>query len=114
MSLLVIIISAILMLSGVLFFFAGSIALIRFPDVYSRLHATTKLDTLGLGLILGGLIVYDGFSLASVKLLFVIFFMFLTSPTAAHAIARAAYRSGVKLWGENPIDRYGESHNDNS
>jgi len=114
MTLLINILTAILMFSGVFFFLAGSIALIRFPDVYTRLHATTKLDTLGLGLILAGLIVYDGFSLASVKLLFVIFFMFLTSPTAAHAIARAAYKSGVKLWGENPIDRYGESQNDNS
>jgi len=114
MTLIINILTAILMLSGVFFFLAGSIALIRLPDVYSRLHATTKLDTLGLGLILAGLIVYDGLTLASVKLIFIVFFIFLTSPTAAHAIARAAYKSGVKLWGKNPIDRYGESQNDNS
>jgi len=114
MTLFLNIIAGILMASGVFFFLAGAIALIRFPDVYTRLHATTKLDTLGLGLILVGLIVYDGFTLASVKLLFILFFMFLTSPTAAHALARSAYKSGVKLFGENPIDKYGDSQNDNS
>jgi len=114
MTLMINILTAILMFSGVFFFLAGSIALIRLPDVYTRLHATTKLDTLGLGLILAGLIVYDGLTFASVKLIFIVFFVFLTSPTAAHAIARAAYKSGVKLWGKNPIDRYGESQNDDS
>jgi len=114
MALIIDIITWILISAGVFFSLVGAIALIRFPDVYSRLHATTKLDTLGLGLLLSGLIVYDGFSIASAKLLFIIFFMFLTSPTAAHALARAAYKSGIKLWGKDPIDRYGESQNGNS
>lgn len=104
----------IFMALGVFFYLVGSIALIRFPDIYSRLHATTKLDTLGLGLILVGLMLHDRFSLSSIKLLFILFFMFLTSPTAAHVLARAAYKSGIKLWGVNPIDRYGESKNGNS
>ncbi|MBT9130122.1 MAG: Na(+)/H(+) antiporter subunit G [candidate division WS2 bacterium] len=113
MSVLITFVTAILMLLGILFFLVGAIALIRFPDVYSRLHATTKLDTLGLGFILIGLIVYEGFSLADIKLAFIIFFVFITSPTAAHALARAAYKSGVKLWGKNPVDRYGESKSGN-
>jgi len=93
---------------GTLFFLIGSIALLRFPDVYTRLHGVTKCDTLGLGLILVGLILHEGATLASVKMVFIIVFVFITGPTAAHALARAAYKHGVKLWEKSVVDRYKE------
>ena len=91
---------------GALFFLIGTIALLRFPDVYTRLHAVTKCDTLGLGLVLVGLMLHEGATLASVKMAFIIIFVFLTGPTAAHALARASYKHGVKLWDKSVVDRY--------
>jgi len=102
--------TALFLFVGALFFLIGSIALLRFPDVYTRLHGVTKCDTLGLGLILVGLILHEGATLASVKMVFIIIFVFLTSPTAAHALARAAYKHGVKLWEKSVVDRYKELH----
>ena len=94
---------------GALFFLIGTIGLLRFPDVYTRLHAATKCDTLGLGLILAGLMLHEGATLASVKIVFIIIFVFLTNPTATHALARAAYKHGVKLWDKSVVDRYKEA-----
>jgi len=97
----------ILLLSiGAFFFIVGTIGLIRFPDVYTRLHATTKCDTLGLGMILAGIMFYEGATFASVKIAFIIIFVFLTNPTGAHAIARAAHIHGIKLCEKTVIDMY--------
>lgn len=79
----------ILMLGGLFFFFVGTVGLIRLPDVLTRMHATTKCDTLGAGLIILGVIVVLGFSLASLKALLILAFIWLTNPTAAHIIAKA-------------------------
>lgn len=103
--------AAILLSLGALFFLIGTVALLRFPEVYTRLHGVTKCDTLGLGLVLGGLILYEGATLASVKMVFIIVFVFLTSPTAAHALARATCKHGVKLWEKSVVDRYRERSN---
>ena len=84
--------------AGVVLLLAGSLGLVRFPDLYSRMHAAGKCDTLGPLLLLTGLAVHQGFELASVKLLIVAGFIFITSPTATHAIARAAYRNGLRPW----------------
>ncbi|MCD5409332.1 MAG: monovalent cation/H(+) antiporter subunit G [Methanocellales archaeon] len=93
---------------GTFFFFVGTIGLLRLPDVYTRLHAATKCDTLGLGMILMGIILYEGATLTSVKMVFIIGFVFLTNPTAAHAIARAAYKHGIGLWEKSVVDMYKE------
>ncbi|MCP2620040.1 monovalent cation/H(+) antiporter subunit G [Candidatus Aminicenantes bacterium AC-334-K16] len=90
------IISIFLIFGGAFFISVGSIGLIRLPDFYSRCHATGKADTLGLLLVIAGLIVYEGFSLHSAKLLIILIFVGLTSPTATHALARAAFRFGIK------------------
>jgi multicomponent Na+:H+ antiporter subunit G len=104
---------AILLSLGALFFLLGTVALLRFPDVYTRLHGVTKCDTLGLGLILLGLMLHEGATIASAKMLFIIIFVFITSPTAAHALVRATYKHGVKMWDKTVLDRYGElSHGD--
>ena len=83
--------SAVLIVLSVFFFFVGVVGLIRMPDVFSRLHATTKADTLGAGLVIVGLVFQTGISRASVSLLIVLVFVWLTNPTAAHTIAAAQY-----------------------
>lgn len=68
----------------------GGIGVLRFPDFYSRLHAGGITDTMGAGFILVGLILQAGIGLAAVKLLMVMYFMLVASPTSSHALARAA------------------------
>lgn len=94
---------------GTLLFFTSAIGLIRLPDVYTRMHAATIGDTLGLGMIIAGAILEEGATLASIKMLIIIIFVFLTNPTAAHAMARAAYKNGVKLTEKSVVDEY-EGH----
>jgi multicomponent Na+:H+ antiporter subunit G len=83
-------------LGGVFFLMVGSIGLIRLPDFYSRSHATGKSDTLGIMLVIFGLILYEGLTLNSAKLLIILVFVGLTNPTATHALARAAFQFGLK------------------
>ena len=83
---------------GVLFLLLGAIGILRFPDCYTRMHAAGKCDTLGSLLVVSGLAFYHGVSLESAKILFIAVFIFLTSPTSTHAIARAALRNGLPLW----------------
>ncbi|MCD6207207.1 MAG: monovalent cation/H(+) antiporter subunit G [Methanosarcinales archaeon] len=87
-----------LLLVGVFFMLAGTIGFVRFPDFYSRMHATGKCDTLGEGLMLVALIVYGGATFVSVKILFLITFILLANPTSTHAIAKAAYDVGLEPW----------------
>ncbi len=91
-------VSMLLVCLGVFFLLAGAVGLIRFPDFYTRMHAAGKCDTLGSLLVLTGLALHEGFDLASVKLIIVAVFIFVTSPTATHAIARAAKRNQVPWW----------------
>jgi multicomponent Na+:H+ antiporter subunit G len=89
--------------TGTLVTLAGAIGLLRFPDFYTRLHATGKCDTLGAGLILMGLMAfhfahYPSTPLVPVKVLVLILFVFIANPTATHAIVKAAYRTGVRPW----------------
>ena len=90
-------VSGFLVVSGVFFLFMGAVGLIRFPDFYTRMHAAGKCDTLGSLLVLTGLACYGGLNLASVKILLIALFIFLTSPTATHAMACAAHRNEAVL-----------------
>ena len=84
--------------AGIFFFAVGVIGLLRLPDVFCRMHATTKCDTLGAGLILFSLMLHRGLlSAESIKLLFIIIFIWLTNPTSAHIIAKAAYRNKAEM-----------------
>jgi multicomponent Na+:H+ antiporter subunit G len=78
--------------SGVFFFFVGVVGLVRMPDVFTRMHATTKCDTMGAGLVFLGLILWQGFTFISLNILLILIFVWLTNPTAAHAIAKSAYQ----------------------
>lgn len=91
---------------GLAFNFFGCLGLVRLPDVYNRLQAATKCVTLGTCGILFGAFLLVGFTACGIKLLLCIIFIILTAPTAAHAIARGAHRSGVKLWAGSVVDRY--------
>lgn len=89
--------------AGLFFILVGSIGVLRFPDFYTRLHATGKCDTLGAGLIIIGLALYHfshypGSLLVTAKLLFLVFFIFIANPTATHALMKAADQTGVKPW----------------
>jgi len=81
----------ILLLGGVFFFSVGTLGLLRLPDVFTRLHATTKSDTLGTGLILLAAMVYLGIDIVVVKVFLILVFIWITNPTAAHIISKAVY-----------------------
>lgn len=93
---------------GILFDVAGCIGLIRLPDVYNRLQAATKCVTLGTCLVLVGVMILGGSAASGLKAAICLAFIMLTSPTAAHALARGAHNSGVKLWEKSVVDRYEE------
>lgn len=93
---------------GLLFDFFGVLGLLRLPDVYNRLQAATKCVTFGSAGILFGVFLYEGLTGFGFKALLAIAFIFLTSPVAAHAIARASHRSGIKLTRETVCDEYAE------
>jgi len=86
------------LLAGFFFFLAATVGLLRFPDFFCRLHATGKGDTLAVLLSLIGLSIYEGFSLTSLKIMFIAVFMFLAQPTSTHAISRAAMRCHLEPW----------------
>ena len=93
---------------GVLFDIFGCIGLVRLPDVYNRLQASTKCVTLGTCFILiGSLILLDSLP-GTVKGIICIAFILITSSTAAHALARAAHRSGIRQWEGSVVDHYEE------
>jgi len=102
------IIGYILIIIGILFDIFGCIGLVRFPDVYNRLQASTKCVTLGTILLLVGVAVISGLGATSAKAIICAVFILITSPTAAHAIAKGAYASGVKLWENSVVDKYAE------
>ncbi|GMR05399.1 MAG: monovalent cation/H(+) antiporter subunit G [Thermodesulfobacteriota bacterium] len=92
------IIAVVLIAAGCFFILVAALGLLRFPDVYSRLHPAGKTDSLGQALVFLGLIVYEGADLRSVKMLFIIVFLFIANPVATHALARAAHVAGIKPW----------------
>ena len=97
-------VGAVLMLLGVLLFVVAGVGLVRFPDVFSRMHAVTKPATLGLLLVcLGAALVLDDGS-DRAKLLLVAAFQFVTAPVAAHMVGRAAYGAGVGALDELVVD----------
>ncbi len=101
-----------LLVTGLFFFLAGAIGVIRFPDFFSRLHPAGMLDSMGLLLALGGIALYILFNLdghgitwasflTSLKVMLIVVFVYITSPTATHAIIDAGIRAGLKPWTKN-------------
>ena len=96
LAVMVDILSWILILIGSASLLIGGVGILRFPDVYTRMHAASVTDTMGAGAILIGLAIQAGFSLVAVKLLLMLVFLFFTSPTSSFSLAHAALSSGVK------------------
>ena len=98
------IIVAVFLISGLIFFLGGSVGIIRFPDFYSRLHPAGKLDSMGLLMTMAAMALYIfmDFTLASLltslKIMLIVVFVFIASPTATHAIVDAGVRAGMAPW----------------
>jgi multicomponent Na+:H+ antiporter subunit G len=92
------VIAAIFCAIGVFFFIVGTTGLLRLPDVFSRLHTSTKCDTLGAGSVLIGMAVYVGWSWDLFKLLAIVGFLLLSSATCGYAIANSAHKQGIRPW----------------
>ena len=90
--------AGLLIILGVILFALGAIGILRFPDFLTRMHAAGKCDTLGGLLVVTGIALHNGLALGSLKILFIAVFIFLTSPTATHAIARAALKNKLPIW----------------
>jgi multicomponent Na+:H+ antiporter subunit G len=98
----------ILIIIGILFDIFGCIGLVRFPDVYNRLQASTKCVTLGTILLLVGVALVSASGAIGAKAIICAVFILITSPTAAHAIAKGSHAYGVKLWEDSVVDKYAE------
>ena len=81
---------------GGFFLFVGSLGMVRMVDFWARLHAASIIDSAGIGLILVGMMLQGGLSLVTAKLALIILFLFVTGPTASHAVANAAFMSGSR------------------
>ena len=97
-------ITAILLLCGSSFALLAAIGAVRLPDVFLRMHATTKSGTLGVGCMLLALAIHFGRPGITMRVFLVIAILFMTIPVAAHMIARAAYFIGHPLWENSVID----------
>jgi len=91
-------ISAFLLIAGACFFLAGTLGLLRFPDVYTRLHALTKADNVGLGLMVAGLALQSETWAVAGKLVLIWLLVLLAGASVANLIARVALRRGIRIW----------------
>ena len=102
------VIGYILISVGILFNIFGCIGLVRFPDVYNRLQASTKCVTLGTIFVLLGTAFVNGWEAITGKAMICAVFILITSPTAAHAIAKGAHAAGVELCDKTVVDKYAD------
>lgn len=90
------IVADIFVLGGAIAIIIGLLGVYRMPDFFTRLHAASIIDTMGTLLIITGLIIYAGLNLVSIKLLLIMFFILITTPAAAHALAKSALHGKLK------------------
>lgn len=111
------IVSAVLLAAGAYFFVVGTIGLNRMPDIFTRMHATSVSETLGVGLLIFGMCLQSGLTLVTVKLIFILVVLLFTGAVSTHALARAALHDGEKpllvndkgrLVETDPVDLYPE------
>ena len=89
---------------GAFFILVGGLGLIRMPDLFTRLHASSVADSAGAGFILLGFMLQAGLSLTTLKLVLIFVFLVFTAPTATHALAQAALLDGILPWTRKPRD----------
>ena len=105
MEILILILSGLSIFIGIVALLIGSLGLIRLPDVFCRIHAVGMIDTAGASFIILGMVIYEGFTLVTVKLLFIGIFLFFTSPIATHAVDQVAHMMGLEPVGRNLAKR---------
>jgi len=88
--------SWILIVAGLFFTLTGTIGLIRLPDVFTRMHGAGMVDTMGMALILFGLLLHAPSVIIAIKIILILAFIFFTSPTTCYALARATLHAGIK------------------
>lgn len=89
------ILSSILLIAGIVFGLSGAIGLFKLPDFFTRVHAASVTDSSAAILILAGLLLQTSFDINTAKLLFILVFLMITSPTASHALAKSARHGGL-------------------
>ena len=114
MALFLEIISWGLLVTGSVMLIIGGTGLVRLPDVFSRMHGAGIIDTMGACTILLGLTFQAGLNIVTVKLVLIVVFILFTSPTATHALARAALRGGVRPQLDEPADEESASQGEAS
>ena len=95
MDLILLIVRDIFLVTGSIAVLIGAFGVLRLPELFCRIHAAGITDTAGAGLIITGLMIESGLTLVSLKLLVIFIFLFFTSPTSSHALAKAAIHSNV-------------------
>jgi multicomponent Na+:H+ antiporter subunit G len=100
------ILAGLILVVGAFFVFVAGLGVWRLPDVYSRMHANSKASALGLGLMLISACLVFLEVWVVTRLVFILIFIFLTTPLAAHVLSRAAYRSGLPVAPSSKIDEY--------
>ncbi len=105
MSLILDILSWATILCGSFFVVTGGVGILRLPDFFTRLHAVSMPDTLGVGLIILGLVLQAGLTQTSAKLILIFLFMLFTGPAATHALAKAALHGKLKPLASEKKDR---------
>jgi multicomponent Na+:H+ antiporter subunit G len=107
MTMAIDILSWTMLTAGGVFVFIGGLGALRMPNLYTRMHAASLTDTMAAVLILGGIMLQAGATLATIKLAAILLFLLITSPTASNALASAAILSGLQP-DEGPVERGGK------
>ena len=102
------ILSWLLLTAGGLFVLVGGIGALRMPELYTRMHAASVTDTIGPILVIAGIVLQAGLTLASIKLAAILLFLLLTGPTASNALASAALLAGKNPDQARPLDQESE------
>ncbi len=103
--------SSLCLLSGALFMLLASIGILRFPDLFTRLHASTKSVSLGMVLILTAVALHFHEFWVTLVVISIVIFIFMTAPTASHMIGRAAYFLRVPMWQGTTVDELRHRYN---
>lgn len=91
-------IAGLFLAGGAFFLLASAIGMLRLPDFYCRLHASGNSETLGVMLSFMGLVIYEGLTLTSLKMIMIFLLIFLGNPIGTHILSKAAYKSGQHVW----------------
>jgi len=102
-------VSTLCLMLGAFFSLTGAFGLFKFPDFFTRVHAASVTDSIAALLIILGLILRTDFDLVAVKLLFILVFLLLTSPTASHALAKSARHGGLLTMAETKVTEQKDS-----